>query len=81
MTDRPGNARRILALRTLLIAWVHNPGASTYRLLVEALAVGAQYEPPVSTRELASLWPMISELFGPLPKRLPHPEVTDVRQG
>ena len=78
MAGQPDKARRILALRTLLIAWVHHPQASVYKLLVEAVAVGGQYEPPVTVPELVSLWPMMSELFGPLPRRLPRPEVTDV---
>lgn len=62
-------------MRALLIAWVHHPGASVYGLLDEALTVGEQWEPPIRTRELRSLWPMMSELFGPLPQRLPadHP--------
>ena len=65
------DSRRILALRTLMIAWTHMPDASLYALFCEALQVGAQYEPQIRVKELASLWPWMSDLLGPLPQRLP----------
>lgn len=58
--------RRVLVLRMLVLAWVHDPRASWGLLAAAAVENGAQYDPPVKRRELTALRTCtIEELFDP----------------